>query len=296
MDNNASAAPITILCQGNGFVPAPSLCVDSTVSFGSLLVGSTGLVQTVIITNCGTAALVISNTPVLTAGNTGDFIVVSSSCAMQSISTGSTCTVGLEFAPTAGGARSATLAITDNISGGPQLIALTGNGALSQPDAAIDKNTNLKKMVGFGVINTTGIGQEIIQNLHREATNAIAKAIEDNKGGVSFYVAVKNVGTGSDQFLVQGQQISGGQGFTANYFLGGIRSESVPVTAAIEAGTFATSTMEAGAVTGDATMIRVVIYADKTVAKGTTATFTLTFTSASDATKQDAVRATVVAK
>jgi hypothetical protein len=44
-------------------------------------------------------------------------------------------------------------------------------------------------------------------------------------------------------------------------------------------------------------MIRVVIYADKTIVeKGTTATFTLTFTSAGDSTKQDTVTAQVVAK
>jgi len=114
---------------------------------------------------------------------------------------------------------------------------------------------------------------------------------------VSFYVALKNIGAGPDQFLVQGQQIDGGAGFTANYFLGSKRSESIEVTAAVVAGTFATTTMEAGAVTGDSTMIRVVIRADKTiVAKGTTATFTLTFKSVSDSTKQDTVRATVVAK
>jgi hypothetical protein len=290
--DNASTSPLDVLCVGTGFIPAPALCVDSSVNFGSLLVGNTGSVQTVIITNCGTAALVISNIAI-TAGNTGDFIVVSDPCTTGSIQTGGTCAVGLEFTPTAGGARSATLAITNNTFGSPQLVTLSGNGALSQPDSAIGKNTNLKKMVGFGVINTTGIGQEIIQNVHREAPTAIG----DGKGGVTFYVAVKNIGTGSDQFLVQGQQVTGGQGFTADYSLGAKPSESVDVTAAVEAGTFATATMEAGAVTGDATMIRVVIYANKTiVAKGTTATFTLTFTSASDSTRQDTVRATVVAK
>jgi hypothetical protein len=293
--NNVNpSVPISILCEGTGFSPAPVLCVDNSVSFGSFLVGSTGLVQTLIITNCGTTALVISNSPVLIAGDTGDFIVASSTCA--TVPTGGTCAVSLQFAPTAGGARSATLAITDNIIGGPQLVTLSGNGALSQPDAAIGKNTNLKKMVGFGVIaNASSAAQEISQNVHREAP----AAIEDGKGGVTFYVAVKNIGTSADQFLVQGQQVGNvTQGFTVKYFLGASSnpSESVDVTAAVNAGTFASATLEAGAVTGDATMIRVVIYADKTVAKETTTYFALTFTSASDSTKQDTVTAEVVAK
>jgi hypothetical protein len=160
----------------------------------------------------------------------------------------------------------------------------------------------LKKMVGFGTINTNGVAS--IERLTQNVPLELPKVIEEDKHGVTFYVAVKNVGTGSDQFIVQGQQIEGqqfgnGQGFTVHYFLGSSSkpSESMDVTAAIEAGTFATSTMAAGAVTGDATMIRVVIYADKTIlTKGDAAIFNLTFTSATDSTKQDTVSAAVVAK
>jgi hypothetical protein len=295
ISHNAAGSPTTVTVHGVGVAPAPSICLSSSsINFGSLVVTSTSTVQSLTITNCGTAPLVISGVTI-TAGNAGDFIIVSDPCTRGSIPTGSTCVVGLEFAPSDGGARSATLSITSsNNVPAPQLVTLSGTGALSQPDAAIGKTTKLKKMVGFNVItNVASAAEGISQNVHRETP----KAIEDGKGGVKFYVAVKNKGTGSDQFFVQGQQISGGQGFTANYFLGAKPSESVDVTTAVEAGTFATATMEAGAVTGDATMIRVVIYADKTIVeKGTTATFTLTFTSAGDSTKQDTVTAAVVAK
>lgn len=283
ISDNVSGNPATLTVQGVGVAAAPSICFSSSsVQFPGVVVGSTGAVQSLTLTNCGTAPLVISNLAI-TAGDTGDFILVSSTCATVSI--GNTCTIDLEFAPTAGGSRTATLAITDNVSGGPQLVTLTGGGSLSQPDAAIGKNTNMKKMLGFGVINTTGIGQEIIQNVHRGA-----------KKGITFYVAVENTGTGPDSFLVQGQQISGGQGFAADYALGSKPSDSFDITAGVEAGTYSTSTMAAGAVTGDSTMIRVEITADKTVAKDTTATFTLTFTSVSNPGSQDTVRATVVAK
>jgi hypothetical protein len=285
-------SPATVTVQGYGESQAASVCLSSSsINFGSVAANYTSTVQNLTITSCGTAPLVISSIT-LTAGNTGDFIVVSDPCTTGPIPTNNSCVVGLAFTPTTGGSRSATLSISNN-AGSPQLVTLTGTGALSQPDAAIGKNITLKKMAGFGVINTTGIGQEISQNLHLEKPTAI----QDGKGGVSFYVALKNIGAGPDQFLVQGQQIDGGQGFTANYFLGSKPSESVEVTAGVVAGTFATTAMAPGAVTGDSSMIRLVIQADKTiVAKGTTATFTLTFTSVNDSTKQDTVRATVVAK
>ncbi|MGO9527263.1 MAG: choice-of-anchor D domain-containing protein [Verrucomicrobiia bacterium] len=290
--NSSVDSPATVTVQGYGEPQAASVCLSSSsINFGSVAVNTTGSLQNLTITSCGTAPLVISSIAP-TAGNTGDFIVVSDPCTTGPISISNTCVVGLEFTPTSGGLRSATLSISNN-AGSPQLVTLSGMGAMSQPDAAIGKNTTLKKMVGFGIINTTGIRQEISQNVHLEKP----KAIDNGKGGVSFYVALKNIGAEPDQFLVEGQQIDGGSGFTANYFLGSKPSDSIEVTAAVVAGTFATTTMEAGAVTGDSTMIRVVIQADKTiVAKGTTATFTLTFTSVSDSTKKDTVRATVVAK
>jgi hypothetical protein len=238
---------------------------------------------------------VISNIAT-TAGNTGDFLVVSTPC--PTIPTGGTCVVSLQFAPTAGGLRSATLSIiSSNNTPSLQLVSLSGMGALSQPDAAISKTFNkLKKFVGFGVINTTGASQELVQNVHRQAATAIQKAIQNGRHGVRYYVAAENDGSGSDQFTVQGAQISGGSGWTVNYFVGAKPSESMDITTAVQAGTYTTAAMAAGAVTGDSTMIRAEVFADKTLVKGTQATFTLTFTSVSDATQQDTVRITAVAR
>jgi hypothetical protein len=284
--HNAAGSPTTVAVRGTGVALAPAVCLSSSsINFGSIGVGDTSSPpQSVTITNCGTSNLVVSAITI-TGANAGDFTNLSAACG--TVTTGSTCTVNLQFAPSAGGTRSATLVISNNAAGSPQLVSLIGSGSLSQPDAAIGKNTKLKKLAGFGIINTTGVKQEIKQNVRRGARH-----------GPKYYVAVKNAGSGPDQFLVQSQQIAGGAGFVVNYFLGAKPSESMDVTAAVEAGTFATSTMGPGAVTGNATMIRVeVTVPDKTVvAKGTTATFTLTFTSASNPTEQDTVRITVVAK
>jgi hypothetical protein len=139
-------------------------------------------------------------------------------------------------------------------------------------------------MVGKGIINTTGAGQEISQNIHRGA-----------KKGLRFYVTVTNVGSAPDRFTVQGD--GNDTGFTVTYYLGAIPNDSVEVSSAVESGVFSTSTLAAGATTSDSTMIRVEVFADKTlVSKGVTKTFNLTFTSVGDPTKVDVVKATVIAR
>ena len=277
--DDAASSPTTLGLTGVGVALAPSVCFSSSpVDFGSVGVGSTGSVQSVIITNCGTAALVISSLT-LTGANPGDFIITSSTCV--SVVTGATCLVSMQFAPTAGGARSANLAIMNNISGSPQLLSLVGNGSLSQPDAAVGKTPNVRRMVGAGIINTTGAGQEVQQFIRRGA-----------RRGLRFYVTLRNVGSAPDRFTVQGD--GNDTGFTVNYYLGSVVKDSLDVSSAVESGVFSSSTLAAGAITSTATMLRVEVFADKTlVGKGVTKTFKLTFSSAGDPTKVDVVKITV---
>lgn len=90
---------------------------------------------------------------------------------------------------------------------------------------------------------------------------------------------------------------AGGNGFTVHYFLGAKPADSVDVTTAVVNGTFSTSTMAPGAITGDTSMIRVEVSASATgVGPGTSKAFTLTFTSAGDATRQDIVGVVVTAR
>jgi hypothetical protein len=280
--DDAAGSPTTLNLTGVGLALAPSVCFSSSpINFAGTVVGFTGSVQTVTLTNCGTAPLVISNL-VLTGANTGDFIIVSSTCT--TVATGLTCAVSLQFAPTVGGPRSANLMFVDNVPGGPTVLALTGNASLSQPDAAIGKTTKAKKMLGNGIVNTTGAGQEFIQKIRRGA-----------KKGLAFYVTLRNIGSSPDRFTVQGD--GDVTGFTVNYFLGASPKDSTDITTAVESGVFSSSTLAPAAITSDSTVIRIEVFADKTlVQKGVSNTFRLTFTSVSDPTKVDVVKATVTAK
>ncbi len=281
--DDAAGSPTTLSLTGIGTALLPAICFSSSsVDFGSVGVGLTGSVQSVTITNCGTAALVISNLT-LTGANPGDFITNSISCtSTSSIATGATCVVTMQFAPTAGGSRSASLGFVDNISGSPQLLPLIGNGALSQPDAAIGKTPNVKRMVGAAIINTNGALQEVKQFIRRGARRPLR-----------FYVTLRNIGSAPDRFTIQGD--SGDALFTVNYFLGSVVRDSLDVSPAVKSGVFSSSTLAPGAITSSATMIRVEVFAaNRTLlGKNVLRTFKLTFSSASDPTKTDVVKVTV---
>src|SRR5205085_10116850 len=60
--------------------------------------------------------------------NPADFVKGTSTCG-ATLAAGVSCTTPVSFRPTAAGARSATLVVTDNAAGSPRSIPLTGTGA-----------------------------------------------------------------------------------------------------------------------------------------------------------------------
>jgi trimeric autotransporter adhesin len=129
--DNASGSPQAIALTGTGVAPMVSFSSNS-VTFPDQFVGtSSGTAQTVTLTNKGTAALTIpANGITLTGTNVGDF-VQTNTCG-TSVAAGANCTISVNFTPSASGARSASVTITDNASPNgastTQTITLGGNG------------------------------------------------------------------------------------------------------------------------------------------------------------------------
>jgi hypothetical protein len=118
--DNAADSPETISLSGT---TAPSVSVaPATVTFSSQYVGTSGLPQTVTLTNTGTAS--VNVTAVTTS--VADFGVLSN-CG-NPVAVSASCTIGVFFDPTAGGTRTGMLTITDNAGNSPQTVALTGSG------------------------------------------------------------------------------------------------------------------------------------------------------------------------
>jgi pseudomonalisin len=115
--NNWRSLPVTT-------APAASLA-PSSISFGTVAIGSTAPAQAVTLTNSGTATLAISSIA-MAGANPGEFSQTNN-CG-SSVAPGASCTIWVWFTPAAASVRSASLMLTDNATGSPQSIRLSGNG------------------------------------------------------------------------------------------------------------------------------------------------------------------------
>jgi Abnormal spindle-like microcephaly-assoc'd, ASPM-SPD-2-Hydin/Beta-propeller repeat len=140
VSDNASGSPHTVPLSGTGTAPAVSFAPTS-LSFGNQALTTTSAPQTVTLTNTGTSPLTIS----LIAAS-GDFAQTStgtSACPISpaTLAANANCTISVTFTPTATGPRSGTLTVTDNASGSPHTVPLTGTGSTA-PDFTLSISPN----------------------------------------------------------------------------------------------------------------------------------------------------------
>src|SRR5438093_732263 len=84
--------------------------------------------MTVTLTNTGTAALTINS-----FAGSDDFVATGTSASVcptspATLPAGANCTINVTFTPTASGARTGTLSLTDNAGGSPQIMTMSGHG------------------------------------------------------------------------------------------------------------------------------------------------------------------------
>jgi hypothetical protein len=126
--SNASNLTISISLSGTGVAqPTPNLSPPS-MTFPSQALGSTSSAQAVTLTNSGATTLNITSIT-LTGANAADF-AQTNTCG-SSVAGGANCTISVRFTPAASGTRTAALTLTDNATGSPQTVSLTGTGTAS---------------------------------------------------------------------------------------------------------------------------------------------------------------------
>ncbi|MFZ3342352.1 MAG: protease pro-enzyme activation domain-containing protein [Terriglobales bacterium] len=126
------AGLINDLTSGGGG-GGPEISFDPTsLKWGKVAVGTTASgKKKVVVTNSGNATLNIT-----TIATTGDFALVAVKATKKvtpcvngtALAPGSTCEIKVSFTPTQTGARTGDVNFTDNASGSPQSVALTGTG------------------------------------------------------------------------------------------------------------------------------------------------------------------------
>jgi|HubBroStandDraft_6_1064221.scaffolds.fasta_scaffold00076_4 phospholipase C len=120
--DNASNSPQTVQLSGSGLTPA-ALSLAS-IAFGNQFVNTTSSAKSITLINHQAIPLTISGISASGA------YAQTSTCPLSpnALAAGSSCAISVTFTPTAIGAQTGTLSITDNASNSPQTAALTGTG------------------------------------------------------------------------------------------------------------------------------------------------------------------------
>ena len=122
--DNAAASPQTVSLAGTGYGPFVSLS-PPFLTFASQFVGSSATAQAITILNAGTAPLSIGEVAV--SGPQASDFLQTNTCS-NPLAAGANCTISVVFKPSASGIRNASVTVTDNASGSPQAVPVSGTG------------------------------------------------------------------------------------------------------------------------------------------------------------------------
>jgi hypothetical protein len=120
--DSAPDSPQSISLTGTGTFAS---LIPGSIDFGNQPLGQASSSQTIVLTNTARTSITIRK--ILITGTDTDDFAENNDCG-SSLGAGNSCTINIIFTPTAKGFRNATLSVTDNAGGSPQLVALAGNG------------------------------------------------------------------------------------------------------------------------------------------------------------------------
>lgn len=175
---------VFVISGGAGSTGQAFSASPSPLAFGNQIKGTTSSAMTLTITNSGTSNLTI--TTVTPGGaNMADFMIGSDTCANATVAAGKTCTLSVEFTPSTTGAESATLTFTDNATGSPHVVNLTGMGVSAVATATTTVLTASSTSVAAGASVTF------------TATVTPAPGTPTPTGTVTFKDGANSLGTGT---------------------------------------------------------------------------------------------------
>jgi len=193
--DNAAGSPQMIALSGTGTVPAGVSFSPTTLPFGTQPVATTSAVQTITLSNGGSAAVSISGLTIMGA-NPGDFEEIADTCG-SSLAAGGNCTIAVTFTPSATGQRTATLTITDSASGSPQTAICTGTGS---PDVILSWGASPSSgITGYDVFRGTNSGGESSTPLNSTPINGTSYVDTKVTAGMTYYYVVTAVGSNGVQ-------------------------------------------------------------------------------------------------
>src|SRR5438876_110504 len=151
ISDNASGSPQAVTLTGTGLAPLVSLS-PTTLTFSSQTVGTTSSPQNVTLTNTGNSSLSITSITI-----SGDF-AQTNTCG-STVAAGANCSISVTFTPTTTGTRTGVVTITDNATGSPHSVSLSGTGTIGTAPAVSLSTTSLT--FGNQVVGTTSSPQSV---------------------------------------------------------------------------------------------------------------------------------------
>jgi hypothetical protein len=155
---------------------------SSSLVFASQAVETTSAPDSITLTNAGKGTLSIGGVA-FTGADPSDFVQATTCGA--SLAPGAHCTIAVLFAPTAAGARTAQLSITDSAPGSPQTVNLSGTGShdviLSWTESASPG------VAGYFVYRGTSAGGEAPTPLNSTPINGASFTDESVTAGATYY-------------------------------------------------------------------------------------------------------------
>jgi hypothetical protein len=158
--DNAPGSPQTLPLSGVGVSPAVAFS-PATLTFLDQTIFTTSAAKNVTLTNTGLGILTFAS-----MAATGPFAQTNTCSA--ALNPAASCTISVTFKPTAKGALTGSVAVTDNAAGSPQALPLTGTGTYMQFSPA-------SRAFGTQPVGTKSLPEKIALTNKGGATVSIAK-------------------------------------------------------------------------------------------------------------------------
>jgi hypothetical protein len=177
-DNNVAGSRQSVTLSGTGTSPIASPST-AALSFGDQRVG-TNAIQRVTVTNTGNSPLSIA-TAAIGGSASGAISKTTDTCTNATLAASASCSVDVGFKPTAPGAETATLTLTDNsrnTTGSTQAVTVTGRGlapAATLSATSVNFGSQRVRSTSAGravTITNTGTAPLAISGVSVSGTNA----------------------------------------------------------------------------------------------------------------------------
>jgi hypothetical protein len=181
---------------------------SSSLSFGSVSIGSTAQLTLTVTNNGGTGYSLVAF-PSITGTNAGDFAEVSNTCLASgnlvtqygfTLAAGGSCQIVFQFSPQASGSRSASISVNSNALDSPETISLTGTA--KQVFTNLNVTGNMTEPDGT-TINSSGYSFAHALSLPSGST-ATTQTAGDNSTKVATTAYVQAQGYATASGLVSG--------------------------------------------------------------------------------------------